>query len=158
VPPLKASSGGEKERTQRQLVEEHRANEPCASCHRMMDPLGFPLENFDAIGSWRINDGGSPIDSSSELYDGTRIDGPVGLREALVSRSDLFERNFTQKLVTYALGRGTDYRDMPGIRSIEREAARDNYRFDSLVLAIVRSNAFQMNTSDAEPPAERRAP
>lgn len=123
----------------------------------MMDPFGFPLENFDAIGSWRINDGGSPIDSSAELYDGTQVTGPVGLRQALVRHSDLFESNFTQKLVMYALGRGTDYRDMPAIRAIEKEAAKDNYRFDAFVLAIVMSDAFQMNTSDAESLADRKA-
>jgi cytochrome c5 len=146
VPPLKPSGSGQVvEQTMRQRMEEHRQNAACASCHKMMDPIGFTLENFDAVGRWRTRDAGTPLDVSGQLTDGTKIEGPVGLRQALERYSPQFMRTFTEKLLTYALGRGVEYQDMPAVRTIVREAARNDYRFSSLVLGIVTSAPFQMN-------------
>jgi hypothetical protein len=144
VPPLKPnpSSGAQ---TMRQRMEEHRANPACASCHRMMDPIGLALENFDGIGRWRTTEGGQPVDASGQLVDGSKVDGVVSLREALVRYSPQFVRVVTEKLLTYALGRGVEYDDMPTVRSIVRNAEKNDYRFSSLVLEIVNSAPFQMN-------------
>jgi hypothetical protein len=109
-----------------------------------MDPIGFALENFDAVGAWRAEDAGAPIDASGELSDGTRVDGVVTLRQALLSRPDLFAGTMTEKLLVYALGRGLDHHDMPVVRGILREAAVNDYRFSSLILGVVRSVPFQM--------------
>ena len=115
-----------------------------------MDPLGFALENFDGTGAWRIHEGETPIDASGSLPDGAKIDGPAGLRRIVLSRRDEFVQTVTEKLLTYALGRGVEYYDAPTIRSIERDAARDNYRVSSLILAIVKSTPFRMRrTSDS---------
>jgi hypothetical protein len=146
VPPLKPN--GEKliaEQTMRQRMEEHRANPACASCHKMMDPIGFSLENFDGIGKWRTTEAGQQLDAAGQLVDGTRIDGVVSLREALLRYSPQFIRTVTEKLLTYGLGRGVEYDDMPTVRSIVREAAKKDYRFSALVLEIIRSAPFQMN-------------
>lgn len=146
VPPLKENS----ERTDgkvlsmRERMEEHRTNPACASCHKIMDPIGFALENFDLAGKWREADGKSPVDSSGELVDGTKLDGPASLRQALLSRSGSFVTVATEKVLTYALGRTLRYDDMPVVRSILRDAARNDYRFSSLVLGIVQSAPFQM--------------
>jgi cytochrome c551/c552 len=146
IPPLKeASVASNGPQTMRQLMEAHRANPACAGCHKMMDPIGFAMENFDGIGKWRTKDGGQQVDASSQLTDGTRIDGVVDLRNALLRYSPQFARVVTEKLLTYALGRGVDYQDMPTVRAIVREAARDNYRFSALVEGIVNSEPFQMN-------------
>ena len=146
VPPLKPGGNGQLvAQTMRQRMEEHRQSAACASCHKMMDPIGFTLENFDAVGRWRTRDGGSPLDVSGQLTDGTKIEGVVGLRQALERYSPEFMRTFTEKLLTYALGRGVAYQDMPVVRDIVREAARNDYRFSSLVLGIVTSAPFQMN-------------
>jgi hypothetical protein len=126
-------------------MEMHRANEPCASCHKIMDPIGFSLESFDAVGHWRTMDGNNPIDAAGMLVDGTKIDGVVGLRTALLRYSPQFVRLVTEKLMIYALGRGTEYYDMPLIRSIVHESEKNNYRFSSLVLGVVKSAPFQMN-------------
>ena len=137
----------------REKMARHRANEPCASCHRIMDPMGFALENFDADGKWRVKDGGDGgvvIDPSGELFDGTRIDGPAALRTALLRYSPQFVRNVTEKLMTYGLGRGVEYYDMPVLRSIVRDAARNNNKFSSIVLGIVKSAPFQMKTKVEE--------
>jgi len=131
--------------TMRQRMEEHRSNPACSSCHRMMDPIGFALENFDATGKWRTKDAGQKVDSSGQLVDGTPIESVAGLRQALLRYSPQFVRTVTEKMLTYALGRGVDYDDMPAVRSIVREAARSDYRFSAVVLEIVRSDAFQMN-------------
>jgi hypothetical protein len=131
-------------------METHRKVEPCASCHKIMDPIGFSMENFDAIGRWRITDDGSPIDASGVLVDGSKLDGVKGMREALLRYSPQFVRVVTEKLLIYALGRGTEYYDMPVVRSIVRDAERDRYRFSSLVLGVVRSAPFQMNMRSAE--------
>jgi hypothetical protein len=147
VPPLKGNQEGQKPKTMREQMAEHRAAPVCASCHKAMDSIGFAMENFDAVGAWRTNDSGNPIDASGELADGTKIDGVVSLRKALVSRPELFAGTMTQKLMIYALGRGIDYRDMPTVRAILHDAARDNYRFTDLVLGIVHSTQFEMRTA-----------
>ena len=130
----------------REQMAEHRANPSCANCHKAMDPIGFALENFDAIGAWRTEEAGVLIDASGELMDGTKVDGVVALRRALMSRPEVFVGTLTEKLLTYGLGRGLDYRDMPAVRAIVRDAARDNYRFSSLILGVIRSPQFQMRT------------
>jgi hypothetical protein len=114
-----------------------------------MDPIGFALDNFDADGRWRTRqggEGGTPIDASVALYDGQQVDGPSGLRQALLRYSPQFVRMFTEKMMTYALGRGVEYSDMPVLRSIVRDAARENNRFSAIVLGIVKSAPFQMRT------------
>jgi mono/diheme cytochrome c family protein len=131
--------------TMRQQMEMHRKNEPCATCHKIMDPIGFSLENFDPIGKWRVTDDGSPINPVGQLVDGSPINGVAGLREILLRYKPQFVRVIAEKLMIYALGRGTEYYDMPVIRSIVRDAERNNYRFSSLVLGVVRSEPFQMN-------------
>jgi Protein of unknown function (DUF1592)/Protein of unknown function (DUF1588)/Protein of unknown function (DUF1585)/Protein of unknown function (DUF1587)/Protein of unknown function (DUF1595)/Planctomycete cytochrome C len=147
VEGFKENKEGEKARTVRQIMEQHRANPSCNGCHGVMDPLGFSLEGFDAVGAWRTKDrfAGTPIDSSDKLIDGTPVNGPDDLRKALASHPDQFVQTFTEKLMTYALGRNMEYYDMPAIRKIVRDAAKDNYRFSSIVLGIVKSTAFQMS-------------
>ena len=137
---------GEKARTVREIMEQHRAKPACNACHGVMDPLGFALENFDAIGEWRTRDryAGTVIDASGQLVDGTPIGGPADLRKALTNRPEQFVRTFTEKLMTYALGRTVEYYDMPVVRQIVRDAAKDNYRFSSIVSGIVKSAPFQM--------------
>ena len=140
---------GEKARSVREIMETHRAKPACASCHGIMDPLGFALENFDAIGEWRGADrwAGTPIDAAGMLVDGTKIGGPADLRNALLRRPDQFVQTVTEKLMTYGLGRSVEYYDMPAVRRIVRDAARDNYRFSSIVMGIVKSAPFQMRKS-----------
>jgi hypothetical protein len=144
VPPLKGNQEGERPRTMREQMAEHRANAVCASCHKVMDSIGFALENFDAIGAWRTQEPGGPIDASGELADGTKVDGVVALRNAILSRPDVFVGTLTEKLLTYALGRGLDYYDMPAVRGIVRDAARDNYRFSTLIRGVIHSTPFRM--------------
>jgi hypothetical protein len=146
VPELEVTSGtqGDKLLTLRQRQEQHRQNPFCAGCHVMIDPIGLALENFDPTGRWRELDAGNPVDAAGELFDGTKVDGPVGLREALLSKSDSFIRNFTENLMTYSLGRRVQYYDMPTVRAIARDAAKNDNRFSSFVLGIVESPAFQM--------------
>jgi hypothetical protein len=152
--PLLEASRGSKPRTLREQMEAHRANPACASCHKLMDPLGFALENFDAVGAWRTRDAGAPIDASGQLTDGTQVDGVVTLRQALLKRPEVFVGTFTEKLLTYALGRGLDYYDRPAVRGIVREAAPSDYRFSALIMAMVRSAPFQMRiASGSELPA-----
>jgi mono/diheme cytochrome c family protein len=151
VPPLKATEAGEQPKTIREQMAEHRANPACATCHKIMDPIGFSLENFDAVGAWRAREPGGPIDASGQLADGTKVDGVAGLRDAIVRRPDMFASTLTEKLLTYGLGRGLDYYDMPAVRSIVRDAAQSNYRFSAIVMGIVRSTPFQMR---AAPPRE----
>jgi hypothetical protein len=131
----------------KQLMEQHRASPTCASCHRVMDPLGFALENFDGVGEWRTKDRSGPIDATGQLADGSRVDGPVSLRKALLKKPDMFARVLTEKLMTYALGRGIEYYDEPTIRGIARGAAKQGYRFSSIVAGIAKSPAFQMKTA-----------
>ena len=132
--------------TMRQQMEMHRANEPCKSCHAIMDPIGFSLENFDAVGAWRTKDGGSPIDSSGLLVDGSKLNEVAGLREALLRYKPQFVRVATEHLLTYALGRGVESYDMPLVRAIVHDAERNQYRFSSLILGVVKSEPFQFNT------------
>ncbi|PYS17818.1 MAG: hypothetical protein DMG11_34300, partial [Acidobacteria bacterium] len=147
VPALEASNTGTKPLSVREMLETHRQNPVCASCHARMDPLGFSLENFDAIGQWRTKDAGAAIDASGVLLDGTRVEGPAALRRALVVQKEQFVRAVTGKLATYALGREIEYFDAPAIRGIVRAAAADNYRWSSAILAIVKSAPFQMRRS-----------
>jgi hypothetical protein len=125
-------------------MEEHRNNGTCAACHKIMDPIGFSLENYDLIGRWRTTDEGAPIEAYGELVDGTKVEGPAGLRRALLSRPDVFVSTLTQKLLTYALGRGVRYYDMPAVRAITSTAAKNDYRFSSLIFGIVNTAPFQM--------------
>ena len=132
-------------------MAEHRANPVCASCHAQMDQLGFALENFDAIGEWReIYASGLPIDASAALPDGTTFDGPTQLRQLLLSYSDDFLMTVIDRLLTYSLGRGLEATDMPAVRQIKREAARENYRFASLIQGIVTSTPFQMRMAQEQ--------
>jgi hypothetical protein len=112
-----------------------------------MDSIGFAMENFDAVGAWRTRDAGQPIDATGDLSDGTKLNGVVSLRNAILSRPELFAGTMTQKLLIYALGRGLDYRDMPALRAILRDASHDNYRFSTLVLDVVHSTPFQMRAA-----------
>jgi hypothetical protein len=136
--------------TLRERMEQHRTNPVCASCHRIMDPIGFSLENFDLVGKWRDYEGNTVIDASSEMVDGTPLDGPASLRRALLGRSDAFVSTSAEKLLTYAMGRPTDYYDMPAVRGVVREAASEDYRFSSLVLGVVKSDPFQMRKKAQE--------
>jgi hypothetical protein len=147
VPPLKERAEGEKPRTMREQMVEHRVNPACASCHKVMDPIGFALENFDAVGAWRSRDADANVDASGELVDGTKVNGVVELREALIRQPELFVGTVTEKMLTYALGRGVDYRDMPAVRKIVRDAARENYRFSAIVMGIIRSAPFRMRSA-----------
>jgi mono/diheme cytochrome c family protein len=142
VPALEDKN--EQARTVRERMEQHRANPVCASCHKVMDPLGFALENFDAVGAWRTEDEGVRIDASGQLADGSAVDGVVAMRRAILSRPELFVSTMTEKLLTYALGRGLDYRDMPAVRAIVKNAAQSDYRFSALVLGVVDSVPFLM--------------
>jgi hypothetical protein len=152
VPALEQQAGDPaKLRTLRDKMTLHRTSEPCASCHKIMDPIGFALENFDADAKWRVKDGGdggTPIDASGEFFDGTPIDGPGGLRLALMRYSPQFVRMVTEKLMTYGLGRGMEYSDMPVIRSIVNDAGAKNNRFSAIVLGIVKSASFQMRVKE----------
>ena len=132
------------------MMEAHRTNPTCSTCHRIFEPIGLALENFDAVGAWRIQDEGFPIDATGVLVDGTKVDGVASLRDVLVRYSDQFVRVVTEKLLTYALGRGVEYEDMPLVRSIVRNSAGSKYAFSSLVLGIVKSPAFQKNMKTAD--------
>ena len=143
VPSLSESAGAEP-KSMRDQMAQHRGNPVCASCHKLMDPIGLAMENFDAVGRWRERDAAGPIDASGDLLDGTHVDGVVQLRQALLKRPDVFVGTITEKLLTYALERGVEASDMPTVRGISRDAARQNYRFSSLVLGVVKSPAFQM--------------
>jgi hypothetical protein len=164
VPPLNedANRGG-KILTMRERMEEHRKNPVCASCHKIMDPIGLSMENFDAVGAWRTRDGGtlgSPINASGELLDGTKVDGVVTLRQALLRQPDLFVGTVAEKLMIYALGRGLASYDQPEVRRIVRESAGQDYRFSSLIMGVVNSTAFQKRarlSTDIENPAVRAA-
>jgi len=131
--------------TVRERMEAHRSNPTCNSCHGIIDPLGFSLENFDAIGGWRAKDreAGSVIDSGGDVH-GIKLNGPDDLRNALLSRPQQFVQTVTEKLMTYALGRGVEYHDMPTVRAIVREAAAHDYKFSSIVAGIVKSPPFEM--------------
>ena len=150
IPPLPAGGEAGEPRTVRERLAQHRANPACAACHAPMDPLGFALENFDAIGRWRTSDAGFPVDASAVLADGlTAFDGPGGLRRVLLDRSEQFVETVAEKLLVYALGRGIEHHDRPVIRAIVREAAEDDHRWSSLILGIVESAPFRMRRSES---------
>jgi hypothetical protein len=149
VPPLKEARSGGKVLSMRERMVEHRANATCASCHQLMDPAGLSMENFDAIGRWRTRgEDGAAIDASGSLPGGGPFDGVTGLRQTIAARPDVFVGTLTEKLLTFALGRGVDYHDGPAIRQIVREAARDDYRFSSVILALTRSAPFTMRRAE----------
>jgi hypothetical protein len=147
VPTLKENSGGLKNLPMRERIAEHRANPACASCHNIMDPLGFALENYDAVGRWRSTDENKPVDASGNLPDGTKFDGPAALQTALLNHPDIFVGTLSEKLLTYAVGRPADYYDGPATRRIVRDAAAADYRFSSIITGIVNSTPFQMRRS-----------
>ena len=160
VPTLKGNAEGQKPKTLREQMAEHRTEPVCASCHRVMDPVGFALENFDAVGAWRTAEPGGPIDASGQLADGTKVDGVVTLRKAILDRPGLFVGTLTEKLLTYALGRGLAYYDMPTVRAIVRDSGAQGYKFSSIVQGIVNSTPFQKRikvTQEIENPAVRTA-
>jgi hypothetical protein len=144
---LEEATKTQKANSVREMLEHHRANPACASCHGRMDPLGFSLENFDALGQWRTKDGEAAINASGVLLDGTKVDGPAALRQALVDKKELFVKAVANKLLMYAVGRQMEYYDAPAIRAIVREAAADNYKWSSTILAITKSTPFQMRRS-----------
>jgi hypothetical protein len=147
VPPFEEQTDAHKPRSVRERMEQHRRNPACSGCHRMIDPAGLALENFDAVGAWRTRDGGTrgtPVDATGQLLDGTSVNGVVELRQALLREPELFVGTMTEKLLTYAIGRGLVAHDMPAVRAIVRDAQRNDNRFSSLILGIVRSVPFQM--------------
>jgi hypothetical protein len=148
VPPLMENVDNQKALSVRERLEIHRKNEPCASCHKMMDPIGMALENFNAVGVWRNMDSGFRVDPAGQLYDGTKLDGPVSLRNAILDHKESFVGSFTESLLAYGLGRLLDHQDMPLVRAIERDAAKNNNRFSSFVLGIVKSVPFQMRKAE----------
>jgi hypothetical protein len=131
----------------RERLAQHRADPVCASCHQLMDPVGFSLENYDAVGRWRTSEEGKPIDASGGLPDGSKFDDVEGLEQALLNRPEVFAGVVTEKLLTYALGRGVEYYDGPAVREVVRRAQEENYRFSSLILGIAGSAPFQMRRS-----------
>jgi hypothetical protein len=149
VPPFPEEKPGAPSSV-RARMELHRASPACAGCHRIMDPLGLALENFDAVGSWRTRDAGAPIDASGELMDGTKINGVVELRQSLLKHPDLLVGTIAEKLLTYAVGRSLEPADMPAVRNIVRASAKDGYRFSSIVRGIVSSVPFQMRRAREE--------
>ena len=144
VPELKENGEGSKPLSLRERMEAHRANAVCAGCHKVMDPIGFALENFDAVGHWRTSDDGARIDPSGTLFNGARVNGPAALRQMLVSRPEVFVGVMAEKLLTYALGRGLEYYDMPAVRKIVRDAGNQNFHCSSLVMGVVESSPFEM--------------
>jgi hypothetical protein len=151
VPDLEATDDAEDGRflTVRERMEMHRRSPACRSCHRVIDPIGLALENYDVTGRWRIKDEGSPVDPVGELYDGTEINGPRSLRTALLSRPEPVIRTFTEALLSYALGRRIEYYDMPTVRRIAREAEAQSNRMSAYVLGVVQSPAFRMSQVEA---------
>jgi Protein of unknown function (DUF1588)/Protein of unknown function (DUF1592)/Protein of unknown function (DUF1585) len=150
VPPLKEAVENEKALPLRARMEQHRNNSACRACHQMMDPIGLALENYDAIGNWRTKDSGLPIDPSGAMFDGTKLDGPASVRQAILGKSDAFIGSFTENLMAYGVGRVLDYRDMPAVRSIVRDAGRNNNRLSSFILGVVNSKPFQMRVVRGE--------
>jgi hypothetical protein len=148
VPALEETDADGAPRSLREAMVEHRENPACRVCHAPMDPIGFSLENFDAVGAWRATFAGEPIDASGVLPDGSAFDGPTGLRDLLLSRPADFVGTVTEKLMTYALGRGVEYYDMPTIRRIVREAEADGYRWSAIIQGIIDSAPFQMRRTE----------
>ncbi len=134
--------------TVRERMEEHRKNPACSSCHKLIDPIGLALENFDPTGAWRIKDSGAVIDAASKMYDGTPLTGPASLRQALLNHSDVFLRHFTEQMMTYAVGRRVEAYDMPAVRTVVRDAGANGNHMSSFILGIVQSAAFQMSRAE----------
>jgi hypothetical protein len=153
VPAFPEATAAAKQLSVREIMEQHRKNQPCAGCHALMDPIGLSLENFDAIGLWRTNDGTVKLDPSGKMFDGTKVDSPATLRAALVKHSDVFIGTFTENLLAYGLGRVIDYRDMPFVREIERQATKNDNHFSSFVMGVVKSVPFQMRRAEESEPA-----
>jgi hypothetical protein len=154
VPDLPENEAGQEAKSLRARLEYHRRTPTCATCHRVMDPLGLALENFDGVGEWRVKEVGGSIDPIGQLADGTKVDGPVALRKAVMRRPEMFARTITQKMMTYGLGRGIELSDMPTVRLIADEASKQNYRFSSIVLGIVKSAPFQMKKAVEQAPKQ----
>ncbi len=147
--PLRGDNG--RVASVRQRLEQHRKNPACAACHSTIDPLGFALDNFDALGAWRtVDEAGTPIDANGVMPGGVRVEGLSGLRELLLSRPGQFAGTVTEKLLAYALGRALDHRDRPTVRKIVRDARNDDYRWSSLILGVVESPAFRMRRSGTD--------
>ena len=151
VPALDENEAGSLDQeTMRTRLQRHREDPACAGCHNIMDPIGFAMESFDGIGRYRKKDeAGMPIDASGELANGSPIDGIVGLRAALVERPEFFVHTFAERMLTFAIGRGLEYYDMPAVRAIVDSAADDNYRFAAVVREVVNSMPFQMKRAEA---------
>ena len=149
VPALDENAPGLAAMSVRDRMIQHRADPACSGCHAVMDPLGFSLENFDAIGRYRSKDASGVIDSSGELADGTPINDAISLEQTLMEHPEYFVDTFTEKLLTYALGRGLEYYDMPVVRAITHQAEQDNYRFSAIIKGIVSSVPFRMKLADA---------
>jgi hypothetical protein len=150
VPPFPEEKGADGEpHSVRERLSQHRRNPVCANCHAPMDPLGFALENFDAVGKWRTVDANAPVDASGVLVDGTAFTGPAELRQALLARGPQVVRTAAEKMLTYAIGRGLESYDAPVVRQIQRSAAAGGNRWSALVLAVVKSVPFQMRRSDS---------
>lgn len=147
VPPLEENTGTAKARTVRERLARHRVDPACSGCHQLMDPVGFSLENYDALGRWRATEEAKPIDAAGGLPDGRSFDGVAGLEKALLARPELFASTFVEKLLTYALGRGVEYYDAPAVRGIVRRAKSDDFRFSSFILSVAASTPFQMRRS-----------
>jgi hypothetical protein len=150
VPPFPANKDGEAPQTVRARMELHRRNPVCATCHAVIDPLGFALENFDAVGQYRTTDGGTAIDPSGVMPDGTKFSGPADFRRALLQRRDELVMSLAEKMLTYALGRGVESYDMPAIRRIAREAAAGDYRWSAIIGSLVRSTPFRLRAAAAQ--------
>jgi hypothetical protein len=153
VPELKDNGDDGKPKSLRERMELHRADSVCAGCHKVMDPIGFALETFDGVGHWRTTDDGALIDPSGTLFEGTRIDGPAALRRMLTARPETFVGVLTEKLMTYALGRGLEYYDMPAVRKIVADAKSHDFRFSYLINGVIGSPEFQMKKATKEPAA-----
>jgi hypothetical protein len=147
VPALKENNTAGKTLSVRERLAEHRSNPACSGCHQLMDPVGFSLENYDAVGRWRALENAAPIDASGGLPDGSKFEGVAGLQQALLKRPELFATTFTEKFLTYALGRGVEFYDAPAVRKIVREARTRDFRFSSFISGIVSSTPFQMRRS-----------
>lgn len=161
VPAIKErvadTTGNNKVPTMRETMALHTTNPTCATCHKIFEPMGLALENFDAVGMWRTMDGDNPVDPNGVMVDGTKLEGVASLRNVLVSRSDQFARVVAEKMLIYALGRGVEYQDMPQVRAIVRDAAASKYKFSSLVMSIVKSDTFRMNMKPPAAPVQRAA-
>jgi hypothetical protein len=153
IPPLEQAGEPGKLMSIRQKMEAHRSNAVCAACHKMMDPIGFALENYDGVGVWRTKDSGFPIDATGKMFDGAKLDGPASLRKAILNHTDSFLGTFSENLLSYASGRVLEPGDMPAVRAVERQAARNNDKFSAFVLAVVNSGPFRMRRAGAGEPA-----